>query len=231
MSDHAHHVGNALVEVRRRIRDAERRFEREPDSVALLAVSKKKPVAMLRAAIEAGQHAFGENYPDEGIEKIEALANESLEWHFVGSIQSRQTAGLAEHFDWVHGVDREKVARRLSEQRPEGRVPLNVCLQVNIDDEDSKSGVAPGELAALADYCASLPGIALRGLMCIPAPRDDHVAQRQICREIAALYRELRERHPTMDTLSMGMTDDLEAAVAEGSTLVRVGTAIFGARD
>lgn len=230
MTDNGHDVASALKHIQGEIRDAETRFNRAPGSVQLLAVSKTKPVEAIRAALAAGQRAFGENYVDEAVAKVEALSDESIEWHYIGGIQSNKTRLLASHFDWVHGVDREKIARRLSEQRPENLPPLNICLQVNIDDESSKSGVSPDELPALAEAVAELPGIALRGLMVIPAPQTDFDQQRASLSRVRELFEALRSKHPQIDTLSMGMSGDMQAAIAEGSTMVRIGTAIFGAR-
>jgi len=180
---------------------------------------------------EAGQLAFGENYVDEGVEKILSIADPSIEWHFIGAIQSRKCNQIAEHFDWAHGVDRLKTAERLSRFRPESLSPLNVCLQVNLDNESSKSGLPLEEVAELASACQNLPGITLRGLMAIPAPRDNFEQQRQVFDQLRQLLTELQIAQPELDTLSMGMSADMEAAIAEGATIVRVGTAIFGARD
>ena len=207
---------------------------RARDSVRLLAVSKTfGPEAVIEAAA-AGQRAFGENYVQEGVDKVRAvtaaLPDVPLEWHFIGPIQSNKTRPIAEHFDWVHTVEREKIAQRLAEQRPEARGPLNVCLQVNISGEASKSGVAPADVAALARSVAALPQLRLRGLMAIPEPTDDFTAQRAAFAALRTLYDALREQGFALDTLSMGMSSDLRAAVLEGATIVRVGSAIFGAR-
>jgi pyridoxal phosphate enzyme (YggS family) len=224
-------VVTALQRVRQQIAEFEARYDRQPGSVRLLAVSKRKPVAAINAAISAGQRAFGENYVDEGVTKIQAIADASIEWHFIGAIQSRKTASIAGHFHWAHGVDRVKVARRLSEQRPPGSAPLNICLQVNADNEAGKAGVAIEEIAQLAADCSHLPGIRVRGLMTIPAPRTEMSDQRSVFARIRHCLESLQDAFPTMDTLSMGMSGDLEAAIAEGATIVRVGTAIFGQRD
>lgn len=224
-------IVSALQKVRQDISTHEQRHGRPQGSVHLLAVSKRKPLSAIRAAMQAGQQAFGENYVDEGVEKILALADADLEWHFIGAIQSRKTASIARHFQWAHGVDRLKVARRLSEQRPQGMPPLNICLQVNTDNETGKAGVEFSEVAQLADACAELPGLALRGLMAIPAPRSDFDEQRKVFARMQDCLESLQHQHPEMDTLSMGMSGDMEAAIAEGSTLVRIGTAIFGKRD
>ena len=209
---------------------------RSADSVRLLAVSKTHPPALLEEAFRAGLTAFGENYVQEALEKMEALAQligeriRDVEWHLVGPLQSNKTRLVAERFDWVHSLSSIKVARRLSEQRAPGRAPLNVLIQVNCSGEASKSGVAPGDALALAQAVARLDRLKLRGLMAIPEPTRDATAQRARFRAVRELYEQLRAEGLTLDTLSLGMSDDLEAAIAEGSTLVRVGTAIFGAR-
>jgi len=225
-------IAARLDAVRERIRTAETRFGRPRGSVRLLAVSKTQPASAVAEALRSGQHAFGENYLQEALEKMQALAGESAEWHFIGPLQSNKTKAVAAHFDWVHSLDRLKTARRLSEQRPPERGPLNVCLQVNIDAEPSKSGVEPGELPGLARSVAALANLALRGLMAIPAPSGDFERQRAGFRRLRQLFERLREDGlAELDTLSMGMSNDLEAAIAEGATLVRVGTAVFGPRD
>ncbi|WNL42703.1 YggS family pyridoxal phosphate-dependent enzyme [Halomonas sp. PAMB 3264] len=219
---------------------AHRRLERALDaadrpagSARLLAVSKTKPAAMLREAWQHGQRAFGENYLQEALDKQRELADlDDIEWHFIGPLQSNKTRAVAEHFDWMHTVEREKIARRLDEQRPAHLPPLNVCLQVNISGEASKAGVAPEDALALAREIATLERLSLRGLMAIPAPCDDPKRQREPFAALKALLGELQTALPdaALDTLSMGMSDDLEAAVFEGATLVRLGSAIFGAR-
>jgi pyridoxal phosphate enzyme (YggS family) len=213
------------------IREAELRFQRVPDSVALLAVSKTKPVAEIIAAAEAGQYRFGENYLQEALDKMDALQTYNLEWHFIGPIQSNKTRRIAEKFDWVHSVDRLKIAQRLSEQRPVGKEPLNICLQINIDHEDSKSGFTLDELADVAPAIAALPRLRLRGLMTLPALRQDFLEQRQPFARLRQAQQRLITSGLILDTLSMGMSDDLEAAIAEGATMVRIGTAIFGPRS
>lgn len=218
-----------LNAVRRRLATAETEAGREPGCVQLLAVSKTQPAWMLAAAYALGQRHFGENYLQEALEKQASLAHFEITWHFIGPIQSNKTRAIAQHFHWVHSVDRLKVAQRLSEQRPAHLPPLNICLQVNISGESSKSGVAPDELAALAQQIAALPHLRLRGLMTIPAASHDPGRQRQPFARLRECYQPLQARFG-LDTLSMGMSDDLAAAVAEGSTLVRVGTAVFGAR-
>jgi hypothetical protein len=202
------------------------------DDVALLAVSKTCPAAAVREAHAAGQRAFGENYVQEALDKIAALADlrTGLEWHLIGPLQSNKTRVVAEAFDWVHTVDRLKIAERLSAQRPAHLPPLNICLQVNVSGEASKSGVAPAELPALAQAVAGLPGLVLRGLMAIPEPAATLEAQRAPHRQLRLWRDQLLRDGLVLDTLSMGMSADLEAAVLEGATLVRVGTAIFGAR-
>ena len=203
---------------------------RDPAAVKLLAVSKKQPVSKIREAAAAGQRDFGENFVQEGLEKIEALADLGLTWHFIGHLQSNKTRLVAEYFDWVHTIDKLKTARRLSEQRPENRAPLDVCIQVNVDDEASKSGVAPADVAELAAECQALPRLRLRGLMCLPAMRDGFEAQRAPFAALRKLADELRRDGIDTDTLSMGMTADYRAAIFEGATIVRIGTALFGER-
>ncbi|MBY0558213.1 MAG: YggS family pyridoxal phosphate-dependent enzyme [Burkholderiaceae bacterium] len=206
---------------------------RAPESVQLLAVSKTFAADAVLEAVAAGQRAFGENYLQEGVDKIAALraaGTAPLVWHFIGPIQSNKTRPIAEHFDWVHTVEREKIAQRLSEQRPAELAPLQICLQVNISGEASKSGVTPQELSALAHKVAALPNLTLRGLMAIPEPVEDYAQQRAAFAALRALYDQLRAEGLALDTLSMGMSADLRAAIVEGATIVRVGSAIFGAR-
>lgn len=220
--------------LRLRIARAEAMADRAPGSVRLLAVSKTKPAAAVRAAYAAGQRAFGENYVQEGLGKIAELADlagPELEWHFIGPLQSNKTRDVAEHFHWVHSVEREKIARRLAEQRPLSLPPLQLCLQVNIDDEDSKAGCSLAELPALVTTVLALPRLRLRGLMCIPRPGNG-AAFTALAKTRQDLLASIPGLSPeTFDTLSMGMSDDLEVAVAAGSTMVRIGTALFGARD
>lgn len=227
-------IQESLAAVQSQVEASAQKAGREPTSVQLLAVSKKKPLALIEAAWQAGQRAFGENYVDEGLEKIQAFRSthpdRPCEWHFIGSIQSRKAAAIAEHFDWAHSVDRLKVAQKLSQHRPTTLQPLSVCLQVNLDGEASKSGVAADEVLELANQVAALPKLQLRGLMSIPAPRQGFDEQRAVFRQLAELLATLQNTHPQLDTLSMGMSADMDAAIAEGATLVRVGTAIFGAR-
>lgn len=223
-------IAQRLETVRKRITQAENQAGRKPGSVLLLAVSKTRPAAELRTALAAGQHLFGENYLQDALPKIAELADEPIEWHFIGPIQSNKTREIAAHFAWVHSVDRLKIARRLSEQRPADMPPLNVCLQINTSGEASKSGAAPEQALDLAQAIAALPNLRLRGLMTIPAPAGEFEQQRKPFRRLHELFEQLNVHGLALDTLSMGMTNDLEAAIAEGSTLVRIGTAIFGAR-
>ncbi|MGE6322378.1 YggS family pyridoxal phosphate-dependent enzyme [Pseudomonas oryzihabitans] len=211
-----------------RIAAASRTAGRDPATVGLLAVSKTKPAVALREAAGAGLRDFGENYLQEALDKQPALADLPLVWHFIGPIQSNKTRAIACHFDWVHSVDRLKIAQRLAEQRPPERGPLNICLQVNVSGEASKSGCHPDELPALAAAVSGLPNLRLRGLMAIPEPTEDPASQRAAFARLRTLSEAL---NLGLDTLSMGMSQDLEAAIAEGATWVRVGTALFGARD
>ena len=220
-----------LQAVRARIAGAAKSAGRTPEEVCLLAVSKNWPAACVREAAACGQRAFGENYLQEAVAKIGELSDLDLEWHFIGPVQSNKTRAIAENFAWVHAIDREKTAIRLSDQRPAGMPPLQVCVQVNVSGEKSKSGVAPGEALALARAVAALPNLKLRGLMAIPEAGADPI----LTRSRFALLRELQARLAaegmSVDTLSMGMSADLEAAIAEGATIVRIGTAIFGERE
>jgi len=200
------------------------------DSVQLLAVSKTWGPEAVRAAHAAGQSAFGENYIQEAVEKMAALRDLPLQWHCIGPIQSNKTKLVAEHFDWVHSIDRLKIAQRLSEQRPPTLAPLQVCIQVNVDGGSTKSGVSPAELPALAQAVAALPHLQLRGLMTIPEPAETEAQMRAVHAKAKALFESLRQQGLPLDTLSMGMSADLAPAIAQGSTLVRVGTAIFGKR-
>ena len=219
-----------ISEVDRRIRAAERAAGRAIGAVSLLAVSKTKPSELVRQAHGFGLSAFGENYAQEMVEKAAALADLPLYWHFIGPIQSNKTALIAEVSDWVHSIDRLKVARRLSEQRPDDKAPLNVLVQVNTSNEDSKSGVAPDAAPELLAAINELPGLTLRGLMTIPAATTNQAEQREPFRQLSELMAQLSDSLPQLDTLSMGMSGDLEAAVSEGANIVRVGTDIFGAR-
>ncbi len=224
-------ISDNLEQIRADIHRIEDAHQRTAGDVTLLAVSKKKPVEDIRQAIDAGQTCFGENYADEGVEKITAIANESIDWHYIGHIQSNKTRLIATHYDWVQGVERAKILQRLAQHRPDHLPPLNICLQVNIDAEDSKSGCSPEQLMELAAQTDGKPEIILRGIMAIPAPQTDLAAQRAAFAQLATLYRSLQARYPQVDTLSMGMSGDMEAAIAEGATMVRIGTAIFGSRD
>ena len=230
MNDIAHN----LAQVRNKISAAATGCGRASEEVTLLAVSKTKPASAITEAIDAGQRMFGENYVQEGVEKIRHFQEKGtadLQWHFIGPLQSNKSRLVAEHFDWCHTVDRLRIASRLSEQRPAEMPPLNVLIQINISDENSKSGIALEELDQLADQVAALPGLTLRGLMAIPAPESDYDRQFAVARQMAVAFEALKTRFPTVDTLSLGMTDDMAAAIAAGSTMVRIGTAIFGARD
>ena len=217
-----------IAKVAARIREAAQAVHRDAATVGLLAVSKTQPAAAIREAFAAGLRDFGENYLQEALDKQVDLDDLPLIWHFIGPIQSNKTKAIAEHFDWVHSVDRLKIARRLSDQRPATLPPLNVCLQVNVSGEASKSGCTPQELGPLAEAVAAMPQLRLRGLMCIPAPTEDPAEQRAAFARLRLLRDELAL---DLDTLSMGMSQDLEAAIAEGATWVRIGTALFGARD
>lgn len=224
-------IPHNLERVRARIAAAASDAGRPADAVRLVAVSKTRGPEAIATAHAAGQTDFGENYLQEALTKIEALSgNDGLVWHFIGPIQSNKTRAIAENFDWVHSVDRLKIARRLSAQRPEGLAPLQLCLQVNVDDQASKSGVSPDAAAELAAAVAELPNLRLRGLMAIPAPADDPADQQRPFAALRRLLASIDAGGCALDTLSMGMTGDLEAAIAEGATLVRVGTAIFGLR-
>lgn len=203
---------------------------RSEDSVSLLAVSKKKSISAIREALDAGQTDFGENFVQEALEKIPALEDSDLSWHFIGHLQSNKTRQVAQHFDWVHTVDRLKLARRLSAQRPSDKEPLNVLIEVNIDNEPGKSGISAEEAPALVEAIENLPDIRLRGLMCIPAVRQEPELQRQPFAKLRQLLEQLQQQGHELDTLSMGMSSDFRAAILEGATIVRIGTGIFGAR-
>ena len=220
-----------LDDIKTRIAGAANASGRAADSIMLLAVSKKKPASDIRLAYQHGQRDFGENYLQEALQKMQELQDLDITWHFIGAIQSNKTRNIAEAFDWAHCVDRVKIAQRLSDQRPVDLAPLNVCIQVNIDHEASKAGIDLNELPELAKAIHQLPGIRLRGLMTIPAPRESLAEQRAAFARLAAAMSSLQQQGIACDTLSMGMTQDMAAAIAEGSTLVRIGTAIFGERD
>lgn len=230
MNDIAHN----LAQVRDKISGAAARCGRASEEVTLLAVSKTKPASAIEEAMAAGQRAFGENYVQEGVDKIRYFQQAGasvLQWHFIGPLQSNKSRLVAEHFDWCHTVDRLKIATRLSEQRPADLPPLNVLIQINISDEQSKSGIPLAELDALAAGVAALPNLQLRGLMAIPAPESEYERQFAVAQQMAVAFAQLKTLYPSVDTLSLGMSDDMEAAIAAGSTMVRIGTAIFGARD
>ncbi|MBI6548419.1 YggS family pyridoxal phosphate-dependent enzyme [Xenorhabdus lircayensis] len=221
-----------LHDVRNRITLAAQKCGRTPEEITLLAVSKTKPADAIAKAIATGQREFGENYVQEGVEKIQHFANhDDLVWHFIGPLQSNKSRLVAENFDWCHTIDRLKIAQRLSEQRPANMAPLNVLIQINISGEGSKSGILLEKLSELATTINALPNLVLRGLMTIPAPENNVERQIAIFREMEQAITELKAQFPQVDTLSMGMTDDMEAAITCGSTLVRIGTAIFGARQ
>jgi len=205
--------------------------EREPAAVRLLAVSKKQPISKIIQAVNAGQRDFGENFVQEGLEKIAQTRDLGLIWHFIGHLQNNKTRVVAENFDWVHTIDNLKTAKRLNDQRPEALGPLNICLQLNIDQEDGKSGIAIAELPELAAACAELPNLVLRGLMCLPVAREEFPEQRVPFAKLRELANELRSGGIDTDTLSMGMSGDYRAAIFEGATIVRIGTALFGSRN
>lgn len=221
-------IADNISQVLARIQAGAQAAQRPANTIGLLAVSKTKPAAAVREAHAAGICDFGENYLQEALAKQQELADLPLCWHFIGPIQSNKTRAIAENFAWVHSVDRLKIAQRLSEQRPAGLPPLNICIQVNISGEASKSGCEPADLPALASAIASLPNLTLRGLMAIPEPLDDRAAQDAAFASVRSLQEHLQL---PLDTLSMGMSHDLEAAIAQGATWVRIGTALFGARD
>jgi hypothetical protein len=224
-------MNTPLRVVQERIRDAARAAGRSPEDVRLLAVSKSVPSSRIRELFVAGQRAFGESYVQEALDKQQELKDLAIEWHFIGPIQSNKARPIAEHFDWVHSVDRAKIAQRLNAARPGHLPPLSTCIQVNIGGEASKGGVAPGEALSVARMIRELPRLRLRGLMSIPRPEQTLPRQREQFRVLRLLRDELNQRGFDLDTLSMGMSDDLEAAVMEGATLVRIGTALFGERS
>jgi len=223
-----------LAQVVDRVNVAEKRFQRKPGSVLILPVSKTRPPEDIAQIAKSGFTAFGESYLQEAEKKIAELANLNLQWHFIGPIQSNKTQLIANLFQWVHSIDREKILQRLNDQRPDHLPPLNICLQVNISGEATKSGLSPEETIELASRTLEFPRLTLRGIMAIPAPTEDFERQRQIFRQVHELFTHIKgilaESAPCMDTLSMGMSNDLEAAIAEGSTIVRIGTDIFGPR-
>jgi pyridoxal phosphate enzyme (YggS family) len=222
-------IAHNLKQIHTQIRAAEQTYQRVENSVQLLAVSKTKPASSIVSAYQAGQRHFGENYVQEALNKQLELRAFDITWHFIGAIQSNKTKVLATHFDWIHCVDSLKIAQRLSSQRPDFLQPLNICVQVNISDESSKSGVTLDELADLVAQISELPNLKLRGVMAIPAPQSDFALQREPYRKLVAAVNTLKNENLT--TFSFGMSDDLEAAIAEDSTLIRIGTALFGARN
>jgi pyridoxal phosphate enzyme (YggS family) len=232
MSEHAviEHIPDRVMAVHDRLARAALAFSRKPGDITLLAVSKTYDHTAVRAAALTGQRDFGENYLQEALDKQKAVANPNLVWHFIGPIQSNKTRGIAENFAWAHSVDRLKIAERLSAQRPDGMPPLNLCIEVNVSGEASKGGATPDSVLWLAEQIADLPRVRLRGLMAIPAPSTDLVQQRSAFYQVRTLFNTLNAHGLKLDTLSMGMSGDFEAAIAEGSTMVRIGTAIFGAR-
>ncbi|MBE5253622.1 YggS family pyridoxal phosphate-dependent enzyme [Mixta mediterraneensis] len=225
-------IQHNLQQVRQRIAAAAARCGRAPEEITLLAVSKTKPASAVEDVVAAGQMAFGENYVQEGVEKVQALtAHPHLEWHFIGPLQSNKSRLVAENFAWCHTVDRQRIAQRLNDQRPLSLPPLNVLIQVNISDENSKSGIMLEAVPELAQQITQLPQLQLRGLMAIPAPERDYERQLAVCQQMADAFLQLKQHYASVDTLSLGMSDDMEAAIAAGSTMVRIGTALFGARN
>ena len=224
-------VADRLRNVREHLQTVATQYGRESGSIRLVAVSKTHPPEMIRAVADQGQHDFGESYLQEAIDKQAVLADLPLTWHYIGQVQSNKTRPIAEHFDWVHTVDRLKIAERLSSQRPAELSPLNICIQVKLAEEAGKAGIRPGDVAALAQDIALLPNLRLRGLMCIPPPSEDFASQRGYFTQLAELLQTLNRGGVSLDTLSMGMSGDLDAAIASGATMVRVGTAIFGERS
>jgi PLP dependent protein len=224
-------ISERLQAVMEHIGQAAHAAGRSSAGIQLVAVSKTQPADAIRQAYVAGQHAFGENYLQEALEKMGQLSDLPLQWHFIGPIQSNKTRPIAEHFHWVHSIDRLKIAQRLNDARPDTLPPLDVCIEVNVSGEASKDGIAPDETSALADAIMELPKLRLRGLMTIPAPTADIALQHRQFRMLRDLFEKLRGEGLPLDTLSMGMTEDFPAAIAEGSTIVRIGTAIFGARN
>ena len=226
-------IADRLANAQHRIEQAAQISSRNADEIQLLAVSKTKPNADILAAYAAGQRRFGENYVQEGESKVNALKDScpEIEWHFIGPLQSNKTKIIASHFDWMHTVSREKIASRLNDQRPKDLCPLNICIQINISGETSKSGTTPDALKSLASKVDQMPNLTLRGLMAIPTSTSDKELQRDEFQQLQALYQELKSLYPQVDTLSMGMSNDLEQAIAQGSTMVRIGSAIFGERE
>ncbi|BAJ01014.1 YggS family pyridoxal phosphate-dependent enzyme [Shewanella violacea] len=226
-------IADRLANAQHRIEQAAQISSRNANEIQLLAVSKTKPNSDILAAYTAGQRRFGENYVQEGESKVNALKDccPEIEWHFIGPLQSNKTKIIASHFHWMHTVSREKIASRLNEQRPKEMPPLNICIQINISGEASKSGATPEELESLASKIEQMPNLILRGLMAIPTATSDKQLQTDEFQQLQTLYQELKSLYPRVDTLSMGMSNDLEQAIAQGSTMVRIGSAIFGERD
>lgn len=229
------YIADNIAAVRQQIMTEAKRTQRNPAEIILLAVSKTKPISAICEAYQAGQRCFGENYVQEGVSKIIELAGNpdypGIEWHFIGPLQSNKTKPVAEHFDWVHGIEREKIAHRLNDQRPASLPALNVCIQVNISGESTKSGIQPGEVLALAEKISTYPRLTLRGLMTIAENTDNIDSVQNNFLQMQALFTQLKARYATVDTLSMGMTHDMALAIDCGSTMVRIGTAIFGSRE
>jgi len=223
-------IAHNIKSIRAQIKEIAQKYARQPDSVQLLAVSKTRPIEDIQAAYAENQHHFGENYLQDALSKIDNISESSIEWHFIGPIQSNKTRQIAENFNWVHTIDRFKIAQRLNDQRSPAQTPLNLCIQVNVSGESSKSGIHFEDTLTLAKHISLLPNIHLRGLMTIPAATNDFELQRQPFRLLRELKDEIQSQGIELDTLSMGMSNDMEAAIAEGSTIVRIGTAIFGAR-
>lgn len=228
-------VHDNILTIKNKIKNIALECERDPNSIELIAVSKTKPVTLIEQAISAGQFAFGENYVQEGVEKIQFfkqnMPNAPLIWHFIGPLQSNKTKLVAENFDWMHTIDRFKIAQRLNEQRPANMKKLNVLIQVNISQEASKSGIAPNQVADLVKQVIALPNLNLRGLMAIPEIENDFNKQLDVFKQMQQLLKSLQIDYPSLDTLSMGMSADMQAAIVAGSTMVRIGSAIFGARQ
>jgi pyridoxal phosphate enzyme (YggS family) len=224
-------IAENFQHVRQLINQAAQRAYRRPEEITLLAVSKTRSSDELRLLHQQGQKHFGENYLQESLDKISALADLDIIWHFIGPIQSNKTRPIAEQFDWVHSVDRLKIAQRLSEQRPASLPPLNICLQINISREASKAGCLPNEAEALLNEISKLPNLNVRGLMAIPAATNDTGIQRSALAEMQTLFKHLKKQYPGLDTLSMGMSGDMQIAIQEGATMVRIGTALFGPRQ
>lgn len=227
---HMSSIAENFKNVCQQINQASELAHRHPEDITLLAVSKTRAADELRILYKKGQRHFGENYLQESIDKIAALADLNITWHFIGPIQSNKTRPIAENFDWVQSVDRLKIAQRLSEQRPETRPPLNICLQINISSEVSKSGCLPSEAETLLNQISKLPHLSVRGLMAIPEATNDAIKQRAALADMQTLFNKLRQQHSEMDTLSMGMSSDMQIAIQEGATMVRIGTALFGPR-